>query len=218
MNENKYIEAMKCIEISPETKHRILAKSIKTKQSNRRYIVMSKKKVVLVAAVAATMILSISAFAASGIISSWFSSSSRNPDYATLPTVEQTVKDVGYAPVLIEKFKSFKFEYTKGGDVVILSQMPQNGALISSENENDIYFTSYTNKVVPEDYELTEEDKNAEQNGELIFSYGSNEVIISEVKSVSWSVGDLHFNLMQIDGNLSADDLTEMANYILSQN
>ena len=249
MNENKYIEAMKCIVISPEAKHRIL-KSIKTKQNKESYIMTSKKKIGLIA-VAATMILGITAFAASGLITGWFSSSSSFPDYKTLPTIAQSIKDVGYAPILIEKFnngysfdsgyvvknnlvddnndsaekfKSFDFRYTKGSDTVILSQgkytseMPQSGTLISTENGIDIYFGGYTNKIVPPDYKLTEEDKTAEKNGELIFSYGSDEVIISEVKSVSWSVEYLHFNLMQIDGNLSNDDLVEMANYIISQN
>ena len=247
MKENKYIEAMKAIEISTEAKHRILAKIIKTKQNKESYIIMSKKKALFIAA--AIMILGITAFAANGLIPSWFSSSSSIPDYSSLPTIEKAEKDAGYAPVLfekfdngyvfdngnivdnnladannnsVEKFKSFSFRYTKDGDTVILSQdkytseMPESGALISSENGNNIYFTGYTNKIVPPDYKLTEEDKNAEKSGELVFSYGSREVIISEVQSVSWSIGDMHFNLMQIDGRLSADDLAEMANYIIS--
>ena len=249
MNENKYIEAMKAIEISPEVKHRILAKIIKTKQNKESYIMMSKKKALFIAA--AIMILGVTAFAANGLISSWFSSSSGIPDYNSLPTIEKAQKDAGYAPVLIEKFdngyvfdngnivdnnladannnsvekfKSFSFRYTKDGDTVILlqgkytSEMPEGGTLISSENGNDIYFTGYTNKIVPPDYKLTEEDKNAEKNGELVFSYGSSEVIISEIMGVCWSIEDMHFNLMQIDGRLSSDDLVKMANYIISQN
>ena len=250
MKENKYIEAMKCVEISPETKQRILTESIKTKQNKESYIMMSKKKIGFIA-VAATMILGITAFATSGIISSWYSSSSSTPDYKTLPTIEQSIKDVGYAPILIEEFdngyifedgrivknvltdannnsaeefKTFNFHYTKAGDVVILSQgkynseMPQSGTLISSESGHNIYFTGYTNKVVPANYKMTEDDKKAEQTGELIFSYGSDEVSISEINSVSWIANDIHFNLMQIDGKLSTDNLVEMANYVISQN
>ena len=165
--------------------------------------------------------------------------------------MEQSIKDVGYAPVLIkefdngyvfedgrivknalmddtnnsaEEFKSFSFQYTKAGDAVILSQakynseMPQSGILISDENGTDIYFTGYTNKVVPPGYKLTEDDKKAEQDGELIFSYGSDKVSISEINSVSWMMNDMHFTLMQIDGKLSTDDLLRMANYVLAQN
>jgi len=250
MNENKYIEAMKSIEISPETKSRILNK--RAKQNKEGYIMMSKKKVGIVA-VAAILFLSISitALAASGVISNWYSSSSSRPDYQSLPTLEQSIKDVGYAPVLfaafdngyvfkdgsivenslsddnnnpIEQYKSFDFRYVKDGDVVMFSQeqytsvMPPSGTLISSENGNNIYFTGYTNKIVPVSYEMTEEDIEAEQSGELVFSYGSDKVIISEIKAVSWSTGDMQFNLMQIDGKLSADDLVQMANYIIAQN
>ena len=250
MNENTYIEAMKSIEISPETKRRILTDSIKLTQNKERHIIMSKKKFGLIA-IAATMILGITAFAASGAISSWFSSSSDKPDFNTLPTAAQSIKDVGYAPILIERFdngyvfdngivinnefkdednhsveqfKSFNFTYAKDGDAVIFAQrkytseIPPSGTLISSENGNDIYFSAYTNKIVPVDYELTEEDKKAEENGELVFSYGSDEVSISEVMGVSWNTEDMYFQLLQIDGNLSAGDLVEMANYIIAQN
>ena len=249
MNKDKYIEAMKSIEISPETKRRILTKSIKSKQNKERYTMISKKKFGLIA-VAATMILGATAFAASGIISSWFSSSSSIPDYNTLPTAAQTINDVGYTPILIEKFdngytfdsghivenvfeddsnnsvesfKSFYFQYTKNRDVVTLSQakynseISQDGTLVSSKNGNNIYFSAYTNKIVPPNYELTEEDKIAEQNGELVFSYGSDEISVSEIVAVFWNTDDMYFQLLQIDGNLSADDLVEMADYIISQ-
>jgi len=247
MSKNKYIEAMKSIEISPETKRRILNKSIKLKQNKERYTMISKKKIGFIA-LAATMILGVTAFAASGIISSWFSSSSSIPNYNTLPTATQSINDVGYAPILIEKFdngytfdsghivenvfeddnntsvenfKSFYFQYTKNRDVVTLSQakynseVSQDGTLVSSKNGNDIYFSAYTNKIVPPNYKLTEEDKIAEQNGELVFSYGLDNVSISEVMAVSWTIEDMYFQLLQIDGNLSADDLVEMANYII---
>jgi len=250
MNENKYIEAMNGVELSPEAKCRILIKAVKTKQNKENYIMILKKKAILIVA-AVAMILGITAFAASGIISTWYMSSSSKPDYKTLPTIEQAVKDVGYAPILIEgfdngysfdggyiinnnlsddnnksveKFKSFSFQYKKGSDTVMLyqgkynSEMPESGDLVSSENGVDIYFTGYTNKIVPPDYKFTEEDKKAEENGELVFSYGSDKVIISEVNSVSWSAGDMHFNLIQIDGKLSTDVLVQMANYIVSQN
>ena len=63
----------------------------------------SKKKIALIA-VAATLVMGITVFATSGIISQWFSSSSSVPDYETLPTAEQIVKDIGYKAVTIEEF------------------------------------------------------------------------------------------------------------------
>lgn len=212
---------------------------------------LSKKKIALVTA-ALVMVLGVTVSAAgNGIITSWFSSNSGTPDYKSLPTVEQAVKDVGYAPVLVEsfsngytfsnghvvsndlrddnnnsveKFKSFTFNYAKGDDEIIFSQskfnseMEISGDLISSENGIDIYFSGYTGKIVPVDYKLTEADKEAEENGELVFSYGSREVSVSEVKGVNWNMGDMRFCFTQIDGKLSDNDLVQMAKEIIAQN
>ena len=249
MSEKKYIDAMNAIEISPEAKRRILAKSIQTKHDKENKIMRPRIKIATIA-VAATLLMGITVFAATGIIQNWFSSSSSIPDYKALPTAEEVVKDIGYTPVLIEsfengyifengsiltndlqddsdnsveKFKSVVFRYVKSGDEVMMSQekysseMEQDGTLISSDSGYDIYFSSYTNKVVPPNYILTEEDKKAEENGEIIFSYGSDDVYLSEVQGVFWSMDEMHFSLTQIDGKLSADELVEMAEYVIAE-
>ena len=209
----------------------------------------SKKKIALIA-VAATLVMGITVFAASGIISQWFSSSSSIPDYETLPTAEQIVKDIGYKAVTIEefangykfdngsiidnaladetgnvaeKFKSVMFRYEKDGDEVIFSQdkvnseLKTSGDVVATVDGVDVYYYSYTNKLVPSNYEMTEEDKKAEESGELVFSYGMDEVKISEVQSVSWKIDGLHYQLMQIDGKLSVAELTEMAKEIIKK-
>lgn len=203
----------------------------------------SKKKIALIA-VAATLVMGITVFAASGIILQWFSSSSSIPDYETLPTAEQIVSDIGYEAVAIdefsngykfdngsiidnaladetgnvaEKFKSVMFRYEKDGDAVIFSQdkfnsaVETSGEVITSVDGVDVYYFNYTNKLVPPDYKLTDEDKKAEANGELVFSYGSSKVEINEVQSVSWEKDGMYYQLMQIDGKLSADALADMA-------
>lgn len=117
----------------------------------------------------------------------------------------------------VEKFKSFTFRYQKDGDKVVFSQEKFNsqigfsGAVAAAENGVEIYYISYTNKLVPPDYELTEEDKRAQESGELVFSYGSAEVKIQQVRSVSWKEDGMHSSLMQIDGELSQEDLVLMA-------
>ncbi len=207
----------------------------------------SKKKIALIA-VAATLVMGITVFAASGIISQWFSSSSSIPDYNELPSVKQVTKDIGYEVELveefangykfdngsivdnalsdetgnvIEEFKAVSFRYEKDGDEVIFSQdkvsseFETSGKVVSTVDGVDVYYYSYTNKVVPSDYEMTDEDKKAEENGKLVFSYGSSEVEIIEVQSVSWKKDDMYYQLLQIDGKLSADDLVEMAKEIL---
>ena len=223
-------------------------KSIAMK-SNAGSNVRSKKKILLAAAVA-TLALGTTAFAAGGIISNWYGSSSSIPDYKSLPTEEQVVKDVGHEAVLInefgngytfkdgnivnndladedgnsvEKFKSLSFEYEKDGDRVIFSQdkfdseMGMYGDVIKTVGDTDLYYFSYTNKFVPADYEMTDEDKKAEESGELVFSYGSDKVKVSEVQSVTWVKDGVQYQLMQIDGKLSPDDLAEMAEEVLSK-
>ena len=209
----------------------------------------SKKKIALIA-VAATLVMGITVFAASGIISQWFSSSSSIPDYKTLPTAEQVVKDIGYEAVIIdefangykfdngsvvdnvltddngkavEKFKSVTFRYLKDNDEVLFSQDKVNsqvetsGEVVATVDDVDVYYYSYTNKLVPPDYKMTDEDKKAEETGELVFSYGSSKVEINEIQSVSWKKDDMSYQLLQIDGKLSADELVEMAEEVIGK-
>lgn len=212
-------------------------------------IMKSKKKISLIAA-AATLVLGVSVFAASGIVSEWFSSSSSTPDYKSFPTEQRVVKDIGYEAVLIdsfgngytfkdgnivnnkltdesgkavEKFKSVSFDYEKDGDTVIFAQDKYNsqtdpqGSVIKTVKGTDIYFYRYKNKTVPADYKMTDDDKRAEADGELIFSYGSSDTKIQNVQSVTWTKDGMQYQLLQIDGRLSSDELAEMAEEILNK-
>ena len=230
-------------------KQNVNAKLDSAYTERKSYTMKSKKKISLIA-IAATLVLGITVFAASGIVSTWFSSSPSTPDYKSLPTAEQVAGDIGYEPVLIEsfengytfkdgsivknnladengksieKFKSVSFDYEKNGDRVIFAQDKFNseknitGEIIKTVGNVDIYYHSYTNKSVPADYVLTDDDKKAEENGELVFSYGSPEVKISEVQSVTWTKDGMLYQLLQIDGKLSAGELSKMTEEILNQ-
>lgn len=121
-----------------------------------------------------------------------------------------------------EEFKSAFFTYEKDGDEVWFSQdrsdsvNVEKGELVSTVDGVDVYYYSYNNKFVPEDYEMTEADIAAQESGKLIFSWGSDEVKESVVQSVEWRQGDIAFTLMQVDGALSADELTAMAEEAVS--
>ena len=123
----------------------------------------------------------------------------------------------------VEKFKSVSFDYEKDGDTVIFAQDKFNsetepaGDVAKNINGTDVYFYSYTNKTVPADYKLTDDDKKAEENGEIIFSYGSSEVKIQNVQCVTWFKDGVQYQLFQIDGKLSADGLVNMAEEILKK-
>lgn len=248
MKAQEFKNTMNKIQISDEMQNRILEKTKKTNYRKEGLYMKSKKKISLIA-IAATLALGVTVFAASGIVTTWFSSSSSNPEYKSLPSAEQVKSDIGYEPVLIdtfengytfkdgsvinnkladesgnsvEKFKSVSFRYEKNDDRVIFSQdkfnseLDTEGKIISTVSGTDIYYFSYTNKIVPPDYKMTDEDKKAEENGELVFSYGSSKVEICEVQSVTWKNDGIQYQLMQIDGRLSADDLVSMAEEIIN--
>lgn len=116
-----------------------------------------------------------------------------------------------------ESFKSVDFRYEKNSDIVYFSQQKitaeteMTGKETAQADENGIYFSSYTNKLVPPGYELTEDDKNAEASGELVFSFGSSKVKTSEVCGAVWEKNGVRCELMQIDGKLTSDELCDMA-------
>lgn len=122
----------------------------------------------------------------------------------------------------VEKYESLAFEYEKDGDRVVLStekfntQNSVEGEIIATVDGTDISYYAYTNKVVPANYVMSEADKKAKETGELIFSYGSDEVEICRVQSVNWVKDDVSYQLLQIDGRLSENDLAEMAGELIN--
>mgnify|MGYP006863354690 CR=1 FL=1 len=121
----------------------------------------------------------------------------------------------------VEKFQSFNFIYEKDGNRVYFSEKKfssadtLHGEQVTLSNGAVAYYADDTYKFVPPDYELTEEDKKAEKNGELTISYGSDEVEYSQIRSFYWAEGDMHYGLMQTDGELAKDDFTKMAEEII---
>jgi len=116
-----------------------------------------------------------------------------------------------------EEFRSAFMTYARDDDEVWFSQDRSDsvnvdkGELMDTVDGTDIYYYGYTNKLVPEDYEMTEEDRAAEESGELVFSWGSDGVAVMEVQSVQWKADGVAYMLMQMDGELTAAELTAMA-------
>ena len=120
-----------------------------------------------------------------------------------------------------DNFKSVMFEYEKDGDIVYFSQekteaeIDVKGEQVDSISGTDVYYYSYVNKIVPEDYELSEEEKSARESGEIIFSWGSDEVKLTEVRSLQWEKNGINYMLLQIGGLLDCEELVGMARQIL---
>ena len=211
--------------------------------TERKTVIMKSKKKTACIALAATLALSVTAFAANGLVSNWFSSSSSFADYKTLPTAQQVKKDIGYTPILIDSFANgYAFQdgniinnnltdengntrtakTNRSGDIVIFAQDKYNsqaelqGSVAKTVGDTDIYYYSYTNKVVPADYELTDADKAAKANGDLVFSYGSAEVELNEIQSATFVKDGMQYQLLQINGKLSGDELVKMAEELVA--
>jgi len=219
---------------SNETEDFIMKKAAEGKK------IINYKKIIAIIAVAATFLLGSTAFA-NGVLNGWFSYSEK--EYASVPTEQEFVEDVGYAPVLIqefengysyetgyvidnehadsktavvEKFKSAMFEYAKDGNTVYFSQDKFDsavnvGTVVDSFAGVDLYWKSYMNKIVPEDYQMTEADQEAEEKGELVFTWGSDSVQTMEVKSLQWMRDGVQYMLLQMGGELDAEDMVAMA-------
>lgn len=136
--------------------------------------------------------------------------------------IKNSFKD-GNANV-IENFKSVSFDYQKNGDVVSFEQQKFNskltpsGDIIATVNGTNLYYVHYINKVVSDDYELTEQDKKDQSSGKVVFSYddSASQIEVSQVQSVNWNKDDIQYDLLQIDGKLSAGELADMAREVIN--
>ena len=125
---------------------------------------------------------------------------------------------------VIENFKSVSFDYQKNGDIVSFKQQKFNskltpsGDIIATVNETNLYYVHYINKVVSDDYELTEQDKKDQSSGKVVFSYddSASQIEVSQVQSVNWNKDGIQYALLQIDGKLSAGELADMAREVIN--
>ena len=192
--------------------------------TERKQTTMRSKKKILPLLIAATLTIGATAVAATGKISMWTGSSASRADYTSLPTAEQVTKDIGYRPVLIDTFENGSFDYQKNGDVVSFEQQKFNskltpaGDIIATINGTNLYYVHYINKVVSDDYELTEQDKKDQASGKVVFSYddSASQIEVSQVQSVNWNKDGIQYDLLQIDGKLSAGELADMAREVIN--
>ncbi len=118
-------------------------------------------------------------------------------------------------------FISCSFEYEKDGKPLWFTQeksgfsVGDHGKLCRNYQGVALWYYCYINKFVPEGYEPTDTDRQAEAQGKLIITYGPEEIYLSRVSSLSWSMDGINYTLMQIDGELTAEELCAMAEEII---
>lgn len=113
-------------------------------------------------------------------------------------------------------YTSLNFSYTNESDRVELSM---NGISLPVSPDDEcieqdgltLYYNRYTNKIVPTDYNETAEDKAAVESGELVISWGSDEVEVMEFQALSWEQDGVQYSLYGHDMALDRDGLVAMA-------
>ena len=88
---------------------------------------------------------------------------------------------------------------------------------VSTFNDITLYYDEMPYKFVPPDYELTEEDKRAMENGELEISYGTSEIENNLMQFVSWYEDGMSYLILGSDVNLTKEQMFEMAQTVISE-
>lgn len=129
-------------------------------------------------------------------------------------------KAIGENEEVIERTDQLECTYKRGDEHMELFVDAGSLAEYGTEQAGTyadipIYYSSYTNKVVPPDYELTDDDKAAQENGDLVFSYGSDDVEVHEVRNYAWKDNGLNHSILLIDSDISSDEIMRVIGEII---
>ncbi|MCR1954300.1 signal peptide protein [Clostridioides mangenotii] len=120
------------------------------------------------------------------------------------------------------KQNTLDIEYEKGDDNLSLGlakgklgEESDGKKLLENYKGIDLSYIAYSNKVVPADYKLTEQDEKDEASGKYVFSYGSDEVEVSESKHLSWMQDGISYMFTAIDSDVTSEQLVEMAHQMI---
>lgn len=123
----------------------------------------------------------------------------------------------------VGKSKELDFTYKKGKDKlnlymenVMLDERSKKDTVVGTYNNIDLYYHSYTNKLVPPNYKMTEQDKKDELSGKYVFSYGSDKEEISQVQYLNWMQDGVYYSFLAINSNISQDELVKMAKQVIN--
>lgn len=85
-------------------------------------------------------------------------------------------------------------------------------------NGTTLRYSTFINKAVPSDYQLTEEDKINSQRDDYSISYGTSTVEELVIQNVSWICGDTFYQLMDMNQSVDEEGLIAMAKEIVDAN
>ena len=79
----------------------------------------------------------------------------------------------------------------------------------------ELKYYAYTNKLVPGNYSLTEQDKKDRDSGKYVFSFGSSEIEIIEVQGLGFEYGGLSYSFVSTDNGTTKEELIQMAKEVI---
>lgn len=122
----------------------------------------------------------------------------------------------------VESYKGIDCVYGRNGDEIDVSADAAKAGIGMDDCETaeiyngvEIKYFEYTNKLVPPDYEMTEQDKRDEESGAVVFSYGSPEVKISHMQIIGFEYGGLNYSISASDSPLTRTELVQTAAEII---
>ena len=128
---------------------------------------------------------------------------------------------------VMENYKSASIRYIKENAPEVSLDIEKKKDYMGNRTANETkqykgmtlsyYLDHY--KFVPEDYELTAEDKANLEREDYEISYGfdagSDEIEENEIYSVDWEIGDVSYNLMVFDTDMTTEELFGMVEEII---
>lgn len=123
-------------------------------------------------------------------------------------------------------YMSLGAQYKSGVDTVFLDVMEEIHEESESlqpqytANAGDIKIEGYEyiNRIVPPDYEMTEQDKADEAAGKISFaSNGSTQTSDTQIRFITWQQNGATYSMLTMDSPLTYDDLAGTAKEIMEQ-
>lgn len=76
------------------------------------------------------------------------------------------------------------------------------------------YYCSFVYKAVPPDYEVTKEELEAEERGELSIGYGSDEIYEKTTQYIKWNEDGITYDIMDMGAGIEKEDFINMAKQV----
>lgn len=131
-------------------------------------------------------------------------------------------EDYGEDGSVFESYKSIDCDYKKDGerlslyaDASIAGNQMEDDETAAVYRGSEIKYFDYMNKLVPGDYQLTEQDQEDKASGKYVFSYGSDVIEICYVQILGWEYNGLNYQLCARDSSLDKTELVQMAKEVI---